>query len=181
MPLDVYGAVQACWRAARSRQVRTLCSARGLSADDAVQDVLLRSLETQRGVLFVEPGQRARYASRAVKWAALSESRRVRRHPVVSLDDRLVDDGPTTERIVYAREQVAHLLVAESRGSSALALAIAGTSYSRQARAEGVSPSTITRRRDAWLRMRKVQPDLFFDWCAKPASLTTNTQQGVRR
>lgn len=164
--MDASGALAALMRAARGKKLRTMCAARGLSIDDAIQDALLRSLESGRGVLHVDGETRARFAGRALKWSVIAQDRKIHGRKAdaprafAALPETMPDPSPSPEDLAIVAE-LRSILAA--RGHLPVSQFLDGQSWSAQARALGVAVSTLTRRRDRWVQVRRVQRDLFID------------------
>lgn len=140
-------------RAAHTRANLALCARQGISLDDVVSTVILRSLNTGHGITVVtDPVTRRRYAAVAIRSAIFDEARKVRRRNSLPIDEgmAIVDPRPSPLDMLLSKgEQDVRLprgrALAMALEFPTIAQAVAGTHYAQQARKRGVAPSTVTR------------------------------------
>jgi hypothetical protein len=151
------GLIEDVMGAMKSTGLIGMCAERGLEPDDVCQQVIERSLRRKNGVAFVEGNTRTAYAVKAVKWILYSRDRHARRFPSVPVDEQIASSIPTPEDVAIEkqREPEVRAVLAYASADPMLRAFLAGSSYAASARELGHAPSTMTRRRRAFVEKAK--------------------------
>lgn len=171
--------------ACRRQTVKDIAHKAGCEPEDVAQDALLKAVIKARrgggGIHAVSGRDLKRYANTMARTSAIDAHRRHRARTsligedgnryggeMLLLDESwvaMIDSQPNPEQRLLARDREREALARRARDFSPLAHAMSGACYAEQARAQGVAPSTISRRAKRafdQIRYERVQPLLPF-------------------
>lgn len=162
--------------ACRRQTVKDIARKAGCEPEDVAQEALLKAVIKSRrgggGIHAVSGRDLKRYANTMARTSAIDAHRKHKARgggaELLLLDESwatFADGQPTPEQRLMQRDREREALARRARDFSPLAHAISGSCYAEQARAQGVAPSTISRRAKRafdQIRYERVQPLLPF-------------------